>query len=88
MKSISDAELEYLSDLDILVVNALRFQKEHHSHLLVKDAIAFAEKIGAHHTYLTHCSHGIGLYKDSQKKLPKNIELAHDGMTFNVSVSF
>lgn len=88
MKSINDAELEYLTDLDVLVVNALRFQKEHHSHMLVKDAIAFAKKIGANHTYLTHCSHGIGLYEESPKQLPQNVELAYDGLAFNVSSSF
>lgn len=88
MKNIGDSELEYLSDLDILVVNALRFKKEHHSHLLVEDAVAFAKKIGVKHTYLTHCSHGIGLYEDAPKNLPDDVELAYDGLTFTVSVSF
>ena len=54
MKSIEESEYEYLHDIDTLVVNALRFEKEHHSHQLVDDAIAFSRRIGAKRTYLIH----------------------------------
>ena len=35
MKTIGDGELPYLEGVETLVVNALRFEKEHHSHQLV-----------------------------------------------------
>lgn len=46
MKTIPDEELPYLKGLEVLVVNALRFDKPHHSHQLVDDAIRFAIRIG------------------------------------------
>lgn len=47
MKSIEEEELELLRGLDVLVVNALRFDKPHHSHQLVDDAVGFARRVGA-----------------------------------------
>ena len=62
MKTIADDQLEYLEGVEVLVVNALRWEKEHHSHQLVDDAIAFSRKIGAKHTYLVHLTHYITLH--------------------------
>ncbi len=84
MKTIAPTELSYLQGVRTLVVNALRFEKEHHSHQLVADAIAFSKQIGAERTYLTHMTHQIGLHKESSKKLPPGIELAYDGLSFTV----
>lgn len=85
MKRIEDSELQYLFGVKTLVVNALRFTKEHHSHQLVKDAIRFAHDIGAEDVYLTHVCHHIGLYTEASAKLPDGVKLGYDGMTINVS---
>ena len=79
MKSIDDDELEYLKGVDLLVVNALRWEKPHHSHQLVADAVAFSEKIGAKRTYLTHLTHLIGLDKVANNRLPVGVSLGFDG---------
>ena len=79
MKSIDDDELEYLKGVDLLVVNALRWEKPHHSHQLVADAVAFSEKIGAKRTYLTHLTHLIGLDKVANNRLPEGVSLGFDG---------
>jgi len=79
MKSIDDDELEYLKGIEILVVNALRWDKPHHSHQLVGDAIAFSKKIGAKKTYLTHLTHSIGLDKVANKRLPEGVKFGFDG---------
>jgi phosphoribosyl 1,2-cyclic phosphate phosphodiesterase len=79
MKSIDDSELEYLNGVEVLVVNALRWDKPHHSHQLVADAIAFSERIGAEKTYLTHLTHSIGLDKEANRRLPKGVQLGFDG---------
>lgn len=52
MKAIDEGEFEYFHGVKTLVVNALRFAPEHHSHQTVADAIAFARKVGAERTFL------------------------------------
>lgn len=85
MKTIDDSELEKLIGVKKLVVNALRFSKEHHSHQLVKDAVNFANKIRAEEVFLTHVCHHIGLYAEASAMLHAGVYLAYDGMTINVS---
>lgn len=79
MKTIGDGELPYLEGVETLVVNALRFEKEHHSHQLVDDAVRFARRIGAKRTYITHVCHHIGLYEEASKRMPEGVSLAYDG---------
>ena len=81
MKTIEEEELDYLKDVDVLVVNALRISKEHHSHQLLADAIAFAQRIGARRTFITHCTHQMGLHTQTSNILPENVALAYDGLT-------
>ena len=84
MKTIADTELPYLEGVETLVVNALRFEKDHHSHQLVDDAVRFARHIGAKQTYITHVCHHIGLYTDAQKRMPEGVVLAYDGEVITV----
>lgn len=85
MKTIDEAEKDYLQGIDYLVVNALRFKKEHHSHQLVSDAVNFAREIKAKSTFLIHVCHHIGLHDEAEKELPEDVRLGYDGMTFNVA---
>ena len=84
MKTIDESEMQYLKNVKVLVVNALRFVKPHHSHQLVDDAIAFAQRVGAERTLLIHSCHDIGLHEEVNKKLPAGMELAYDGMVIDV----
>ncbi len=84
MKTIDDSQLQYLEGVETLVVNALRWTKPHHSHMLVDDAIAFARKVKAKQTYLIHVTHHIGLYDEAEAKLPADIHLAYDGLVIDV----
>lgn len=85
MKTMDDDQAELLMGVDVLVVNALRFDKPHHSHQLVDDAVNFARRIGARRTLLTHVCHDIGLHEDVNKRLPADIELAYDGQLLTLS---
>lgn len=80
MKTISAADLEYLRGVETLVVNALRWDKPHHSHMLVADAIEFAREVGAKRTYFTHMTHEIGFHKTASTLLPDGFHLAYDGL--------
>ena len=80
MKTIDESEMPYIEGVDTLVVNALRKQKEHHSHQLLDDAVQLARRVGARRTYLIHACHDIGLQKDLDELLPPDIRMAYDGM--------
>lgn len=87
MKTIAEAELPYLDGVEVLVVNALRWDKPHHSHQLVDDAVAFARRIGARQTYLIHMTHEIGLTDAANERLPQGIQLAYDGLVIDLGTA-
>jgi phosphoribosyl 1,2-cyclic phosphate phosphodiesterase len=84
MKSIADDQLPLLVGVKTLIINALRFDRPHHSHQLVDDAIEFARKVGARRTLLTHLCHDIGLHDEVNLKLPEGVELAYDGQVLEL----
>ena len=84
MKTIDDAEKELLKGVKVLVVNGLRWKKEHHSHQLINEAIAFSKSIGAEKTFLTHVTHEIGVHAEASKRLPSNVYFAYDGLEFEI----
>jgi len=84
MKSIHSNELDCLKGIDTLVVNALRVEKEHHSHQLLFEAVDFARRVGAKRAFFTHFSHGIGLHACTDATLPDGMHLAYDGLTIDV----
>lgn len=83
-KSIEPSELEKLQGVEVLVINALRFER-HHSHFSVGEALAIAESVGPRRTILTHMSHEIGLHALSPERLSKGVELGFDGMEIEIN---
>ncbi len=81
---IDKTELEKIKGTKVLVINALRREK-HISHFNLKEALEIIEKVKPEKAYLTHISHYLGLYKDVEKELPKNVLLAYDGLKINVN---
>jgi phosphoribosyl 1,2-cyclic phosphate phosphodiesterase len=79
---IEDAELEKIKKSKTLVLNALRKEK-HLSHFTLDEAIAVSQSLNIPQTYFTHISHQLGFHQNINKELPKNIELAYDGMELN-----
>ena len=53
--SISDETMKLLENVEVLVINALRF-KPHYSHFCVAQALEIIEKIKPKQAYLTHPS--------------------------------
>lgn len=84
MKTIADTELPYLQGIDTLMVNALRWEKPHHSHQLISEAISFAQRLHARRTYLIHLTHDIGLHEEANKRLPSGIHFAYDGLQIEI----
>ena len=84
MKTIEATEYKYLRGVDTLVVNALKWEKPHHSHMLVGDTVEFAHKVGAQQTYFIHVNHQIGFHNETNRRLPEGFYLAYDGLQINV----
>ncbi len=84
VNNIPKESVEMLTDLDVLVLDALHHQP-HHSHFNVAQAIEMAERINADQTYFTHCSHRIGLAEEVNAELPDGMSLAYDGQKFKWS---
>jgi phosphoribosyl 1,2-cyclic phosphate phosphodiesterase len=79
MKTVATEEREKLKGVKVLVINALR-ETEHISHFNLEEALEFIEDVNPERAYLTHISHFLGFHEDVQKKLPKNVFLAHDNL--------
>jgi phosphoribosyl 1,2-cyclic phosphate phosphodiesterase len=84
MKTIEESEYDYLKGVTTLVVNALRWEHPHHSHMLVDDAINFARRVGAKQTYFIHLTHLIGFHDEANRKLPEGFQFAYDGLVIDV----
>lgn len=82
-KEISDEEIAKLKGVEVLVVNALRFEP-HDSHFCVSDALNLIEKVAPQSAYLTHMSHEIGLYDQASSRLPEGVQFAYDGLKVSV----
>ena len=83
-KTIDDDVVDSLRGTRLLVVNALRFDRPHHSHMLVADAIDFARSVGARQTFLTHLTHSIGLHDHANSRLPDDVRFAYDGLEIEI----
>ena len=77
-------EIEKLKGLEILVLNALRYES-HPTHLNIDEALELIELIQPKRTYLTHISHVMGFHAEVEKKLPENVFLAYDGLTLTTT---
>ncbi len=83
MNYISEQEKEKLKELDILVINALRYKK-HVSHFNLEEAVDIINEVKPKKAYLTHISHKISFEDDEIKQLTKNVNLAYDGLKIEI----
>jgi len=81
---ISDSSMDLMRDCKTLVLNALR-PKPHPTHFSLDEAVAVAKEIGAQNTYFTHTTHYLE-YEETNAKLPERMEMAYDGLKFDVAV--
>ncbi len=69
-----------LDGLRVLVLDALRY-KPHPGHFCLDEALEVIDRVKPKQAYLTHMSHDIE-HAATNRKLPKNVELAYDGLSF------
>ena len=79
VSTIPEPSFALLEGLETLIVSALR-HTPHPSHATVKQAVAWAERIGAKQTWFTHISHDLG-HEETNATLPAGMSLAWDTLT-------
>ena len=82
-KTIAEEELQKLQGVEVLVINALRFEP-HDSHLSVNEALEVVERVAPKRAYCTHMSHDIGVHCVANLRLPEGVEFAYDGLKIRV----
>ena len=85
-KLVPAESLAVLSNLDVLVLDALR-DEAHNTHMTISEACSTAQKIAAKRTVFVHMTHSID-FQETSAKLPKQIELAVDGLRLKFSETF
>jgi phosphoribosyl 1,2-cyclic phosphate phosphodiesterase len=80
--AIPDASMALLSDLDVLVLDALR-RRRHPTHFTLQEAVETARAVGARQTYFTHIAHDLG-HAATSRELPDGMALAYDGLSIEV----
>jgi phosphoribosyl 1,2-cyclic phosphate phosphodiesterase len=84
VSAIPEPSFALLEGLEHMVLSALR-HKPHPSHATLEQAVGWARRIGARHTWLIHIAHELG-HEETNRTLPDCIRLAYDGLTIPVSV--
>ncbi len=84
-KTISAEERLKIKGTKILIVNALR-EQEHISHFNLEEALIFIKEMNPERAYLTHISHLFGKHEDIEKRLPKNVFVAYDGLKLEIDI--
>jgi len=76
LSEIPPQTMEALQDLDVLVLDCLRF-REHPTHLWLDKALAYIEKLQPRRAFLTHIAHDVKHERDSPR-LPDGVRWAYD----------
>jgi len=83
VSAIPDETYPLLEDLDVLVIDALRY-RPHPTHLTVGQALAEIDTIQPRRAYFIHMAHDVK-HADLAARLPDGVELSHDGLVVDVT---
>lgn len=81
--NISPEEIDKIRGVRVFTICALRI-KEHISHFNLAQALEVIDKVQPEKAYLTHLSHQMGPYEVMEEKLPENVHLAYDMLSFTI----
>lgn len=76
-KILPEISRKLLHNLDVLIINALRYMP-HPSHLSLDEALEIISELQPKRSYLTHISHQLAPH--AAVELPENVWLAYDGL--------
>jgi phosphoribosyl 1,2-cyclic phosphate phosphodiesterase len=82
---LADEAWPLLDDLDVLILDALR-HRPHPTHFAVAEALQVVERVRPRQAYFTHICHDLP-HHATNASLPRGVELAYDGLTFEISAA-
>ena len=82
--AIPDASWPLLSGVRMVVLDALR-ERPHPTHMSLDQALATVERIGPERAWFTHMCHDLP-HAATCARLPAGVELAYDGLTFEIDL--
>jgi phosphoribosyl 1,2-cyclic phosphate phosphodiesterase len=82
IRDYGEAVFDALDGVDTLVLSALRHTASP-LHLSISEAAAFARKVGATRTFLTHLSHELD-HEKTNAELPADVQLGYDGLEISL----
>jgi phosphoribosyl 1,2-cyclic phosphate phosphodiesterase len=77
-KTASEEAIAAMRGVDTLICDGLRFT-EHPTHMNIPEALAFAQRVAARQTFLTHLQCEV-MHARDEPKLPQGVRFAYDGM--------
>jgi phosphoribosyl 1,2-cyclic phosphate phosphodiesterase len=83
MKSINEEELKKCTGAEALILNCLRDEREHISHMILPQAVALARRIGPKQCYFIHMCHDIH-YRIDRQGLEDRMDFSFDGLTIEI----
>ena len=83
-KTIADDVVDSLKGVPLLVINSLKAEGNHLSHMCLDETLSIVNRIKPGRTYLIHMSDRMGLHADSPGILPQGVELAYDRLIVKV----
>jgi phosphoribosyl 1,2-cyclic phosphate phosphodiesterase len=83
MKSIEDGELRKCTGAEVLILNCLRDEREHISHLILPESIALARRINPRRCYFIHMCHDIH-YEFDGAGLDEWMHFSYDGLRIEI----
>lgn len=82
-KTIPPSTLTQLRGLNYLIIDTLH-ERDHHSHLNLKESTAIINQLAPSEAYLIHVSHTFGPTAVWEKKLPQGVFPSFDGLQFEL----
>lgn len=83
MKYMPPESEEALKGLDCLILNCLREEREHRTHMLLRESMSIARRLTPKRCYFIHMTHDIDFQTDSGKLDPW-MQFSYDGLVINV----
>jgi phosphoribosyl 1,2-cyclic phosphate phosphodiesterase len=80
---IDEEEREKIRGSEVLIVNALRWEK-HISHFTLNEAVELVKDLAIPKAYFTHISHQLGRHNDVNEMLKDGMELGYDGLRISL----
>ena len=82
--SVPEESKRQLCGLDHLILDALRYTP-HPMHSNVEQSLALVGELCPRHAWFTHICHDLA-HEETNSRLPENVRLAYDGLSFEVEL--